>query len=257
MSTDSFMLFPAIDVLDGKCVRLRQGRFEERHSVAQDPLGAARRWLEDGAEWLHVVDLNGAKSGSPVNTTVIREIILAAAAVGTRVQVGGGIRTQETIERWLEAGAARCVIGTAAMDVEWMRQAIKQFGSQAIVGGLDGRKGRLAVAGWQQQTDIVLADLGRQLYGVGLRTVLVTDVGRDGMMAGANLELAAALQRETGLSVIASGGIRSLEDMLAAHAAGLAGAVAGRALYEGALTIRQAKIALQHAATQRREAASC
>jgi phosphoribosylformimino-5-aminoimidazole carboxamide ribotide isomerase len=237
--TTAFQLFPAIDILGGRCVRLLRGDYGAGTEYYDNPVEAAVRWMEQGTQWLHVVDLDAAKSGSPENTEVIAAIVREAAARGVQVQVGGGIRTLETMQHWLDAGVTRCVVGTAALDVEWVAAAVARFGSGSLVVGLDGREGKVAVKGWLEQTETSIPELARQLYQVGAQYALVTDVERDGTLQGANLALAREVQ-EAGLQAIASGGIRGLEDVLAARDAGLAGAVVGRSLYDGRLSLAEA-----------------
>lgn len=244
---NEFVLYPAIDILGGKCVRLLRGEYEHKTEYSDHPVAVAERWLAAGASFLHVVDLDAARTGAPTNEQVIRDVVLRAAAAGAKVQVGGGIRTHAAIERWLAAGVARCVIGTAALQPGWMEEAVRRFGGEALVVGLDGRDGKLAVHGWTDQTDVSVVDLARQFSALGVRYALVTDVARDGTLQGANLELAQAVQAQ-GLAAIASGGIRDVTDVLAARRAGLAGAVAGRALYDGTLDLHAAYQALKEEA---------
>lgn len=236
----AFEVYPAIDVLGGACVRLLRGDYAAATEYSTEPRAVAQRWLASGARWLHVVDLDGARDGLSVNAAVISSVVEVASTVGARVQVGGGIRTLDAVDRWLSVGAARCVIGTAALDLAWMESAVARFGGGALVAGLDGRGGKLAVRGWLEQTDQSLTELGRQLADVGLEWSLVTDVDRDGTLTGANHGLAAEVQTASGLHVIASGGVRSLDDVTAAKSAGLAGVIAGRALYDGALDLAAA-----------------
>lgn len=239
-----FELYPAIDVLDGACVRLLRGDYDAKTEYSRHPREMAERWLEQGTKWLHVVDLNGAKSGSTENFEAIRGVVAAALEAGASVQVGGGIRTYDTLARWLEAGVTRCVIGTAALEPGWAEQAVKRFGGDAIVVGLDGRGGKLAVRGWVEQTDVTMVSVAQQLTAVGVRWSLVTDVDRDGTLEGANLALTAEVQEASGIFAIASGGIRNVADVLAARDAGLAGAIAGRSIYDGTLDVRAALEAL-------------
>lgn len=239
-----FELLAAIDILDGACVRLLRGDYAAKTEYARDPAAAADRWLAQGARWLHVVDLDGAKAGRPVNEAAVRAVVARAAVYGARVEVGGGIRSADDIARWLDAGADRCVLGTAALDPAWMAEMVERFGAEALVAGLDGRGGKVAVRGWLEQTDVSIPEMARQLAAVGVRWALVTDVERDGTLAGANLTLAVQVQ-EAGLQAIASGGIRSLDDVLAAHQCGLAGAVCGRSLYDGTLDLAAALAALK------------
>jgi phosphoribosylformimino-5-aminoimidazole carboxamide ribotide isomerase len=230
-----FTLYPAIDVLKGKCVRLFKGDYNASTTYSDAPAEVAKRWLGEGANWLHVVDLDGAKAGRSINESVISDVVAAANEAGAKVQVGGGIRSYEAIDRWLSLGVSRVIIGTAAMDSKWMEGAVSRFGQNSIVAGLDGRNGKLAVQGWTEQTNITLEEIGASLFEIGVHYALVTDVERDGTLSGANLELSKRVQKVSGLSVIASGGIRHVEDVLAASDAGLAGAIAGRSLYDGTL----------------------
>jgi phosphoribosylformimino-5-aminoimidazole carboxamide ribotide isomerase len=240
----NFTLYPAIDILGGACVRLHKGDYEAKTEYSQNPADVAEGWIAAGARWLHVVDLDGAKNGLPTNTSAVANVVRTATQANVQVQVGGGIRTQDDVERWLDAGVVRCVIGTAALQPEWMEAALKKFGAEALVVGLDGRGGKMAIRGWVEQTNISLVDVATQLGQLGVRHALVTDVDRDGTLAGANLALAGEIQ-DAGLQAIASGGIRNLDDVLAAKAAGLAGAIAGRSIYDGTLDLRAAFCALE------------
>ncbi len=234
-----FTLYPAIDILGGACVRLFKGDYEASTTYEANPRKVAERWLSQGARFLHVVDLDAAKSGSPVNRDVIRDIVKLTDAAGANVQVGGGVRDEVALDEWLQIGVTRCVIGTAALDTSLMERLVERFGGDKIVIGLDGRDGKLAVRGWVEQTDISLVDVARRLYHLGIRSALVTDVHKDGTLQGPNLDLARAVS-ETGLAAIASGGVRNLDDVLAAREAGLAGAIAGRSLYDGTLNLAEA-----------------
>ncbi|QSO55095.1 1-(5-phosphoribosyl)-5-[(5-phosphoribosylamino)methylideneamino]imidazole-4-carboxamide isomerase [Alicyclobacillus curvatus] len=236
---EPFTLYPAIDILGAACVRLFKGDYAASTTYEANPRAVAQRWLDQGARFLHVVDLDAAKSGSPVNRDVIRDIVKLTEAVGASVQVGGGVRDEDAMNAWLQIGVTRCVIGTAALDTNLMARFVERFGGDRIVAGLDGRDGKLAVRGWIEQTDISLVDVARQLYGLGISSALVTDVQKDGTLQGPNLELARAIA-ETGMAAIASGGVRNLEDILAARDAGLSGAIAGRALYDGTLNLAEA-----------------
>lgn len=238
-----FTLYPAIDLLGGSCVRLFKGDYEQKTAYSDEPAEVARRWLAAGARFLHVVDLDAAKSGLPTNQSAILQIVAEASAYGASVQVGGGIRSYDAIAAWLDAGVTRCVIGTAARRVDWMEKAVARFGSDAIVVGLDGRNGQLAVNGWVEQTNVSLVSIAKQLAEVGVRHALVTDVDKDGTLTGANLTLARDIQA-TGLKAIASGGIRDCADILAAAQSGLFGAIAGRSLYDGTLNLAETLHAL-------------
>ncbi|QQE80202.1 1-(5-phosphoribosyl)-5-[(5-phosphoribosylamino)methylideneamino]imidazole-4-carboxamide isomerase [Alicyclobacillus sp. SO9] len=237
-NTNSFTLFPAIDIYQGHCVRLFQGDYEARTEYSENPAQVAREFVEAGAKWLHVVDLDAAKSGTAENLPVIEQVVKICSKSGVQVQVGGGVRSREAIERLLALGITRCVIGTAVRDLTWMQDMATQFGGSRLVAGLDGRNGKLAVKGWTEQTEISLVDLGRELYALGVRTALVTDVAKDGTLTGPNLDLAAQVQTSSGLDVLASGGVSGPEDVLASRAAGLAGVIAGRALYDGRLDLK-------------------
>lgn len=239
-----FNIFPAIDVLGGACVRLLRGDYDAKTEYSKHPRAVAERWLAAGARFLHVVDLDAAKAGHPVNQTPIQDVFHAATEVGASVQVGGGVRDWDAIANWLNWGATRCIVGTAALTPGFMAEAVKRFGSEALVVGLDGRGGKVAVRGWLDQTDVDMVDAATALHRDGVLHALVTDVDRDGTLQGANLELAVRIQSESGLRAIASGGIRNLEDVLAARDAGLAGAIAGRSLYDGTLDLDAAIAAL-------------
>ncbi|GLF99970.1 1-(5-phosphoribosyl)-5-[(5-phosphoribosylamino) methylideneamino] imidazole-4-carboxamide isomerase [Alicyclobacillus hesperidum subsp. aegles] len=237
MVSQDFILFPAIDVLGGRCVRLYQGDYEQRTEYNQHPAAVAQQWCEAGARFLHVVDLDGAKDGASVNASTVEDIVRTARSYGASVQVGGGIRNRDAIARWLDLGVERVVLGTVSRDIEQMAQFASEFGGRRIVAGLDGRGGKLAVTGWLEQTNTPIVDLAHELAKVGVLHALVTDVDRDGTGKGANLQLARSVQ-EAGLWSIASGGISGRDDILAAKAAGLAGAVVGKALYDGKLDLR-------------------
>lgn len=238
MNRSTFTVFPAIDILDGECVRLRKGEYTAK-TVYGDPLDIAKRWLETGAKWLHIVDLDAAKAGHPVNADIIAEIVQISAGYQAEVQVGGGIRSISAMAHWRELGAKRWVIGTKSQDVDFMREAVTQFGSAAIVAGLDGRHGKLAVNGWLEQTERSLADLARELAQVGVRHALVTDVERDGTLTGANCELAIAV-KNAGLSAILSGGVRDIEELADAKSQGLAGVILGMSLYDATIDLKSA-----------------
>lgn len=238
MTTSSFTLLPAIDILGGRCVRLHKGDYAEKTEYHENPVIMAEKWCEQGATYLHVVDLDGAKTGLTVNRDVVAGIVDMAKTFGAQVEVGGGIRTSETIDMWLSAGVTRVVIGTASRDVEGMATWVRQFGGEHLVAGLDGRNGKLAVAGWLDQTDTSILDLALSLKEVGVEAALVTDVDRDGTLEGANLGLAQSVQ-EIGLEAIASGGIKDIDDVVAAKRACLSGAVVGKALYDGRIDLRE------------------
>ncbi len=228
-------LLPAIDIRDGRAVRLRQGDFERETVYGDDPLEAARAWVEAGARALHVVDLDGAKEGRPVQLALVREI---AGSVGVPLQVGGGVRTLEDLRALREAGAARFVMGTAAvLDRELRLQAVDAL-SEALVVAVDARGGIVATHGWQHESGRDVLDLAGELNEDGVGSVLYTDVARDGMDAGAALEGTAEIAAI--VPAIASGGVRGAQDIAAlSNIPGVAGAVVGTALYEGRVTLEE------------------
>jgi phosphoribosylformimino-5-aminoimidazole carboxamide ribotide isomerase len=231
-------LYPAVDVQGGRVVRLRQGAADQATAYDADPLTALERTARAGARWVHFVDLDRA-FGRGSNADLARAF-LAAAAPPVRVQVGGGLRTEEAIEEMLDWGAARVVIGTkAATDPALVDRLLARHGPERLAVGIDARDGRVAVRGWTETFDLTPLELAKRVLGQGARTTIYTDVARDGMLAGPDLDGARALAA-LGLDVIASGGVASLDDLRAARAAGLAGAIVGRALYEGKFTLEEA-----------------
>lgn len=237
------ILYPAIDLKDGRCVRLLRGAMDRATVFADDPAAQARAFQDAGAEWLHLVDLNGAFAGAPVNAAAVGAIL---SAVTIPVQLGGGIRDRATIERWLSAGVTRVILGTAAVeDPALVREAARAFPGRIAV-GVDARGGRVATEGWATETDVDATDLARRYEDAGVAALIHTDIDRDGAMGGPNLDATEGLARAVAIPVIASGGVASLADLLALKATGvIAGAVSGRALYDGALNLRQALAALR------------
>lgn len=230
------IVIPAIDLRAGRCVRLLRGDFARETVYADDPLLVAQTWCHRGASWLHVVDLDGARHGEPMQAELIERIIQAVP--GVRVQVGGGVRTLSAIERWLTAGAARVVVGTVAVErPQLIAEAIRLFGSEALVVALDSREGWVATRGWESLSPVTVDEAAAQLRDVGIRRVLVTDIDRDGALSRPNAELMARIASR-GLSVLASGGVSDREDLVAlARIPGVEGAIVGRALYEGRLQL--------------------
>ncbi|MEY6431770.1 1-(5-phosphoribosyl)-5-[(5-phosphoribosylamino)methylideneamino]imidazole-4-carboxamide isomerase [Thioalkalicoccus limnaeus] len=231
------LLIPAIDLKDGRCVRLRQGRMDDETIFSDDPVEMAGRWVAAGARRLHLVDLNGAFAGTPVNGDAIRAI--AAAFPDLPIQVGGGIRDEATIAAYLEAGVRYCILGTQAVrEPAFVARACALFPGQILV-GLDARDGQVAIKGWAELTEHRVDELARRFEDDGVGAIIYTDIGRDGMLSGPNLEATRALANAIRIPVIASGGITDLDDIRAlaeaSLGAGIQGAITGRAIYEGTL----------------------
>ncbi len=235
-----FTLYPAIDIRGGKCVRLIQGDYNQETVYNDSPLEAALAWAEQGGKWIHLVDLDGAKAGEPVNHQLIGDI---ARSVKAPVQTGGGLRTVENVERLLSLGVSRVIIGTAAIeDRPFVEEVLRRFGEQVAI-GIDARNGYVATRGWLETSEVKAEDLAVQLAELGAKTFIFTDISRDGMMQGPNVEAIVRLAQVSGQSVIASGGVSRYEDLeaLAAHAEkGVAGAIIGKALYTGSIELAEA-----------------
>jgi len=234
------IILPAIDLRGGRCVRLRQGRFDEETVFDEDPVAVAERFQTAGAEWLHVVDLDGARAGEPKNLDHIRAI---CKAVDMKIEVGGGIRSTEAAEKVLGAGADRIVVGTRAVrEPEWLQEIAERFPEQVAL-GLDERKSRVAIEGWKTQTRHLIRDVLEPLQDLPLAAIICTDIERDGTMAGAH-SLArvgiAALKTWVRFPIFAAGGIASVQDIINLKEDGADGAIIGRALYEGKLTLEAA-----------------
>ena len=236
------ILYPAIDLKDGQAVRLVRGEMDQATVFNTDPAAQARSFQDAGSTWLHLVDLNGAFAGQPVNGAAVEAIL---AATDVPAQLGGGIRDMETIEMWLTRGIARVILGTVAVEnPALVRQAAAAFPGQIAV-GIDARKGRVATKGWAEETNVMVTDLARQFEDAGVAAIIYTDIDRDGAMGGPNVQATADLARATTIPVIASGGVSSLADLIALRDTGvIAGAISGRALYDGALDLGQALAAL-------------
>ncbi len=229
-------LYPAVDVQGGRVVRLRQGAADQATAYADDPLTVAQGFARDGARWVHFVDLDRA-FGRGDNRELARRFLTAAAVP---VQVGGGLRSEDAIDEMLSWGAARVVIGTkAATDPALVERLLARHGPERLVVGIDAKNGQVAVRGWTEVFDLTVPELARRVHAQGARTVIYTDVARDGMLSGPDVPGARTLA-ELGLDVIVSGGVASLDDLRSARAAGLAGAIVGRALYEGRFTVPEA-----------------
>jgi phosphoribosylformimino-5-aminoimidazole carboxamide ribotide isomerase len=234
------ILFPAIDLKNGQCVRLRQGEMAQATVFNTDPAAQARAFEEQGFEWLHVVDLNGAFAGKPVNAQAVEAIL---AKVHIPVQLGGGIRDLDTIVAWLDKGIDRVILGTAAVrDPHFVREAARDFPG-CIAVGIDARDGKVAIEGWAEMSELTTLDLARRFEDAGVAAIIHTDIARDGVMEGLNLDASAELARAVTIPVIASGGLAGLEDvrrLLQPRYKLLEGAITGRALYDGRLDPREA-----------------
>lgn len=234
------IIFPAIDIRDGKCVRLTEGRFDQETIFADHPADMAKKWAQAGAKFLHVVDLDGALAGKPVNIAAIKAII---AAVKIPVQLGGGIRTLENIEEMLALGVDRVILGSAAVrNPALVKAACEKYGQKIIV-GIDARDGVVAVDGWGVSGGVTAEELAKQMAEAGVKRIVYTDISRDGTLTGVNIEATASLARISGLLVIASGGVSSLQDIQALKAVkmdGVEGIIVGKAIYTGLLDIGEA-----------------
>ena len=238
------ILYPAIDLKDGQAVRLLRGEMDKATVFNDDPAAQAAEFVAAGCEWLHLVDLNGAFAGEPVNAGAV-EAILAATSVPA--QLGGGIRDMATIERWLEKGLRRVILGTVAVEnPDLVRQAARAFPGQVAV-GIDARGGRVATRGWAEETEVEATDLARSFEDAGVAAIIYTDIDRDGAMQGPNVAATAALARAVSIPVIASGGVSRIDDLVALRDCGapLDGAISGRALYDGALDLAEALAVLR------------
>jgi len=232
-----FEVYPAIDVRKGKVVRLQEGDPLRQTVFDADPVAVANRWAGQGARWLHVVNLDGAFGES----NAMQELLPALCRAGPRAQLGGGIRSLADVEAALNAGAARVILGTVAVErPELVREAVTRFGAQAIAVGIDARGGRVRTRGWQADGGLAAIDLGRQVKAMGVETVIHTDIAQDGLLSGVNAQASADLAQAIGLRVIASGGVAGLEDIQRVRRAGLVGVIIGRALYEGRISLKEA-----------------
>lgn len=237
------ILYPAIDLKDGLCVRLLRGAMDQATVFGDDPAAQAAKFEAAGCEWLHLVDLNGAFAGTPVNAAAVEAIL---STVKVPCQLGGGIRDMATIEMWLSKGLARVILGTVAVEnPDLVRQAARAFPGRVAV-GIDARKGFVATKGWATETNIQATDLARSFEDAGVAALIYTDIDRDGAMGGPNIEATEALSRAVTIPVIASGGVSTMADLLALRGTGtIAGAISGRALYDGAIDLGAALKALK------------
>ncbi|HAG00875.1 MAG TPA: 1-(5-phosphoribosyl)-5-[(5-phosphoribosylamino)methylideneamino]imidazole-4-carboxamide isomerase [Paenibacillus lactis] len=240
MGMSSFIIYPAIDIRGGKCVRLVQGDYNQETVYNDNPLEVAKSWESQGGSFIHLVDLDGAKAGHPVNDEIIGSI---ASSVNVPVQVGGGLRTLADVERLLGLGVSRVIIGTAAIeDRAFTEEVLGRYGDKVAI-GIDARNGYVATRGWLETSEVQAEVLAKELAAKGAETFIFTDISRDGMMQGPNVEAIVALAKASGRSVIASGGVTRLEDLLALSAHredGVGGAIVGKALYTGHIDLAEA-----------------
>lgn len=236
----AFIIYPAIDIRDGKCVRLIQGDYNQETIYNDSPLEVAKAWQEQGASWIHLVDLDGAKAGHPVNDALIGEIV---RSVNVPVQIGGGLRSQKDVDHMLSLGVSRVILGTAAIeDRQFVRDVLKAYGDKIAI-GLDARDGYVATRGWLETSAVKAEDLTVELAAEGAATFIFTDISRDGMMGGPNVEAIVQLAKVSGQTVIASGGVSQFTDLtrLAEHREqGVGGAIVGKALYTGSIELTDA-----------------
>lgn len=231
------ILYPAIDIYNGKCVRLSQGKFDQATVYYDNPVDAAKKWFDLGAQWLHVVDLNGAAEGKPVNLKAIEGII---TSVNIPVQIGGGIRDESIAEIFLMMGVGRVVVGSVAIEDPDLVQILSVKYEQRFAVGLDAVKGKIAIHGWKTITDQDAIKVAQDFESMGLQHLIYTDISRDGMMTGPNIEELRTMIGSVGIPVIASGGISSIEDLKKIKEVGAEGAILGRSLYEGTIDLKEA-----------------
>ena len=231
------IIFPAIDLRGGKCVRLIQGDFDKETVYSDDPQATALKWQAQGAKFLHVVDLDGARVGSPQNVDAIKKIL---DVVKIPIEVGGGIRTLDDVEKILSLGVRRVILGSVAVEnISLVEDAAKKFDDKIVV-GIDAKGGFVAVHGWEKSSAVTVDDLAKRIVAAGVKTIIYTDISKDGMLSGVNADTFAALQKKSGAQIIASGGVKSLDDIRALKAAGIGGVIVGKAIYTGALDLKLA-----------------
>jgi phosphoribosylformimino-5-aminoimidazole carboxamide ribotide isomerase len=248
----SFTMYPAIDLHSGRVVRLKEGDPARLTAYGDDPLETALRWIREGAVWLHVVNLDGAFGES---NRANRQMLQAILKLDAQVQFGGGIRSVDAIEALLQLGVSRVILGTVAVEQpEIITAALQRFGADRIAVGIDARDGFVRVRGWKEASGIPATELALRMRDLGVQTIIFTDIRRDGLGTGLNLPATKALAEASGLAVIASGGVHTLDDIRAARDVDLAGVIIGRALYEGTVNLREAFLALNHESHQARKA---
>lgn len=234
------IIFPAIDLRGGKCVRLIQGDFDKETVYSDDPQATARRWQAAGAKFLHVVDLDGARAGSPKNLDAIKKIL---DAVDIPIEVGGGIRTLDDMAKLLSLGVRRVILGSVAVEnPALVAEAVQRFGDKVVV-GIDAKGGFVATHGWEKSSGVAAADLAKQIAAAGVKTIIYTDISKDGMLSGVNAKTFAELAKTSGAQIVASGGVKSIEDIRALKAvesSGVVGVIVGKAIYTGSLDLKSA-----------------
>ena len=231
------IIYPAIDIIDGKCVRLQQGSYSDVTIFGDSPVEMAKKWQSQGAGYLHVVDLDGARSGNSENAEIIKQI---ACNLSIPVQLGGGIRSLATIEKILSNGVSRVILGTSAVnDQEMLKAAIKEYKDKIAV-GIDAKDGKVAIHGWEKTSDFTAIDFARRVEDLGVKTIIYTDISRDGMLKGPNLVAMNDMAKSVGIEVIASGGVSCLRDILDLKSTGVRGVIVGKALYTGNMDLAEA-----------------
>jgi phosphoribosylformimino-5-aminoimidazole carboxamide ribotide isomerase len=231
------LILPAIDLLGGKCVRLTHGLYDQVKTYDQDPLAVGHGFIEAGAEWIHIVDLDAARSGDPANLSIIRDL---ARVLGAKLEVGGGVRSLERARALLDAGVARVVVGSKLVEDRDLAARMFDDLGEEVVAGIDSKDGKVAIHGWTAQTDWDTVSFCKELESAGARRVIVTDIARDGALQGANVEFMKAHVEALRIPVIASGGVTNLEDIRALTASGVEGAIVGKAIYEGRIDLSEA-----------------
>ena len=230
-------IYPAIDMLGGKCVRLTQGRYDDSTVYGENPADVAKEWEQKGASWLHIVDLDGARAGEPINLEEIKNII---KSVSIPIQLGGGIRTMEHIETLISMGISRVILGTSAVkNRQLVLDATQKFGEKIAV-GIDAKDGYVAISGWEQVSEFKAVEFAKIIEACGVKTIIYTDIATDGMLTGPNLEAMSEMASEVSINVIASGGVGKLDDVKNLIPTGVSGAIIGRALYAGKLNLEDA-----------------
>lgn len=231
------IILPAIDIKDGNCVRLVRGDYDTAHKVAEDYMQTAQSFLNAGAEWIHMVDLDGAKDAKPVNTEIFLDV---AKHTPLKVEVGGGIRTMETMELYLSGGVSRVILGSVALkNPALVEEAVKAYGERVAV-GIDAKNGFVAVEGWLDTSEADYISLAKEMEKMGVQTIIFTDISKDGTLSGVNAEQLSALHDAVGCNVIASGGVHTMEDIRICQKMGLYGTIAGKSLYQGTLDLAEA-----------------